>query len=221
MPADPLRSFPKTKAGFIEPMDCLSVPKLPEGPQWVWEIKLDGYRAVAVKSGGAVTLYSRNRKILNSRFSYILEPLRGLPDGTVVDGEIVALDDAGRPVFNLLQNFTSESARIRYFVFDLLCYQNGDLTRVPLVKRREVLRSLKFDDVRITISDYVEASAEQMLSAVREQRLEGVVGKRKDSVYEPGSSIDSTSAKSSWLAAIRRGRTGWTPSSLATTEART
>jgi hypothetical protein len=59
-------------------------------------------RAVAVKSGGAVTLYSRNRKILNKRFRYIVEPLRGLPDGTVIDGEIVALNDDGRPVSNLL-----------------------------------------------------------------------------------------------------------------------
>jgi ATP-dependent DNA ligase len=68
-------------------MDCLPVSKLPEGPQWAWEIKLDGYRAVAVKSGGAVTLYSRSRKILNKRFPYIIEPLRGLPDGTVVEAQ--------------------------------------------------------------------------------------------------------------------------------------
>jgi DNA ligase D-like protein (predicted ligase) len=181
-----LRSLPHKKAEFLEPMDCLPVAKLPEGSQWVWEIKLDGYRAVAVKSGGAITLYSRNKKILNKRFPYIAEPLRSLPDGTVVDGEIVALDDDGRPVFNLLQNFTSESARIRYFAFDLLCYKNRDLTRLPLLKRREMLRSLKFNRGRVAISEYAEASAEQMLRAVREQRLEGIVGKRKDSVYEPG-----------------------------------
>jgi ATP-dependent DNA ligase len=137
MPANPLSSYPKTKAAFVEPMDCLAAPKLPEGAQWLWEIKLDGYRAVAVKSGGAVTLYSRNKKILNKRFPYIIEPLRGLPDGTVVDGEIVALDDDGRPVFNLLQNFTSEAGRIRYFVFDLLFYDNRDLTRLTLLVRRD------------------------------------------------------------------------------------
>jgi ATP-dependent DNA ligase len=186
MPADPLRSLPKTKAAFVEPMDCLPVAQLPDGSQWVWEIKLDGYRAVAVKSGGAVTLYSRNRKILNKRFPYIVEPLRRLPDETVVDGEIVALDDDGRPVFNLLQNFTSESSRTRYFLFDLLCYKDRDPTRLPLLKRREMLRSLKFDDQRIVIADYIEVSAEQMLAAVREQRLEGVIGKQRDSMYEPG-----------------------------------
>jgi DNA ligase D-like protein (predicted ligase) len=187
MPADSLRSLPKAKAAFVEPMDCLSVPKLPDGSQWIWEVKLDGYRAVAVKSGSAVTLYSRNRKSLNGRFPYIVEPLRRLPDGTVVDGEIVALDDDGRPVFNLLQNFTSQAGRIRYFVFDLLCYDNHDLMRLPLFKRRDMLRSLiKFDHARVKISEYVEASTAHVLLAVREQRLEGIVGKRKDSVYEPG-----------------------------------
>lgn len=187
MPTDPLRSLPKTKVAFVEPMDCLPVPKLPEGSRWLWEIKLDGYRAVAVKSGGAVTLYSRNKKILNKRCPYIVEPLRDLPDGTVIDGEIVALDDNGRPVFNLLQNFTSEAGRIRYFVFDLLFYDNRDLTRLTLLERRDMLRSLiKFDHERVKISEFVEASAEEMLAAVREQRLEGIVGKQKDSVYEPG-----------------------------------
>jgi bifunctional non-homologous end joining protein LigD len=97
---------------------------------------------VAVKPGGAVSFYSRNKKTLNKRFPYIVEPLRGLPDGTVIDGEIVALDDDRRPVFNLLQNFTSEAGRIRYFVFDLLFYDNRDLIRLPLLKRRDVLRSL-------------------------------------------------------------------------------
>jgi ATP-dependent DNA ligase len=72
-------------------MECLAVGKLPVGSQWVWEVKLDGYRAVALKSGSTVTLYSRNKK----RGFHILLSLRGLPDGTVVDGEIVALDDDG------------------------------------------------------------------------------------------------------------------------------
>jgi DNA ligase D-like protein (predicted ligase) len=186
MPADPLGRLPKTTAAFIEPMECLAVSRLPQGSQLIWEIKLDGYRAVAVKSG-ATTLYSRNGKSLNRRFPYLVEPLRDLPDGTVIDGEIVALADDGRPVFNLLQNFASESGRIRYFIFDLLCYKSRDLTRLPLIERREMLQSLiAVDSERIRISDHVEASAEQMLVAVREQRLEGVVGKRKDSIYEPG-----------------------------------
>jgi ATP-dependent DNA ligase len=187
MAADPLRSLGKAAAAFIEPMECLSVSKLPEGSQWVWEIKLDGYRAVAVNSGKNVTLYSLNRKSLNNRFPYIAEPLRGLPDGTVIDREIVALDNTGRPHFNLLQNFQREVSRIHYFIFDLLVYQDRDLTQLPLLKRHEILRShLNIKDPRIRISEHMETSADQMLSAVRKHGLEGIVGKRKDSLYEAG-----------------------------------
>jgi hypothetical protein len=75
----------------------------------------------------------------------------------------------------ILQNFTSESGRIRYFVFDLLCYENRDLTPLPLIRRRDMLRSLiKFDDARVKIAEYVEASAEQMVGAVREQRWRAI-----------------------------------------------
>jgi ATP-dependent DNA ligase len=94
---------------FIEPMECLTVAKLPDAPGWVWEIKLDGYRAIAVRSGGVATLFSRRKKSLGKKFPYIVEALAGLPAETVVDRELVALDDRGRPEFNLLQNFRGAS----------------------------------------------------------------------------------------------------------------
>jgi len=78
-------------ATFVEPMDCLSVSKLPEGSQWLWELKWDGYRAIAIK-GSTVKLYSRNLKPLDKKFRYICEALHELPSETVVDGEIAALD---------------------------------------------------------------------------------------------------------------------------------
>src|ERR1700719_4443925 len=96
-----LASLPRTQASFIEPMECLSVSKLPEAATWIWEIKLDGYRALAVKSPIGLTLFSRNRKSLNRQFPYIVEALADLPEGTVVDGEVVAIDDSGRPNFSL------------------------------------------------------------------------------------------------------------------------
>ena len=143
---------PKRNAAFIEPMECLAVSRLPAGAQWVWEIKLDGYRAIAVRSGGAVDLFSRREKSLSKKFPYIVEALAGLPEGTVVDGELVALDDRGRPEFNLLQNFRGAAARIHYYIFDLLCYEGRDLTRLPLVERRALLKSLvAIRDKRIRI----------------------------------------------------------------------
>jgi DNA ligase D-like protein (predicted ligase) len=182
-----LQSFPRTEAAFIEPMECLATAKLPEGPNWVWEIKLDGYRALAVKNASGVTLFSRRKKSLNKKFPYIATGLADLPAGTVVDGELVGLDDKGRPDFNLLQNFRGGAPRIYYYTFDLLCCQGRDLTRLPLVERRALLKSLvTIRDKRIRISDYIEAGADQVLAAVREQQLEGIVGKRRDSIYEPG-----------------------------------
>jgi len=163
------------------------VTKLPEGAQWAWEIKLDGYRAIAVRSGGAVALFSRRKKSLSKKFPYVIEALAGLPAGIVVDGEVVALDDRGRPDFNLLQNFRGAASRIHYYIFDLLCCEGRDLTRLPLVERRALLKSLvTIRDNRIRISDYIEAGASEVLAAVREQGLEGIVGKRKDSIYESG-----------------------------------
>jgi bifunctional non-homologous end joining protein LigD len=174
-------------AAFVEPMECLAVANLPDGAQWLFEIKLDGYRTEAIKSDGNLLLYSRSRKSFNRQFPLIAEALGDLPENTVIDGEVVALDELGRPDFNLLQNFRSAASRIHFFVFDLPIYQGRDLTRLPLIERRDIMRSvLKFNSGRVRISDYIEASAKDMLSAVRHQGLEGIIGKRKDSFYEPG-----------------------------------
>jgi DNA ligase D-like protein (predicted ligase) len=182
-----LDSLPKTEASFVEPMECLSVSKLPAGLEWLWEIKLDGYRALAVKSRTGLTLFSRRKKSFNRQFPHIVEALADLPEGTVVDGEVVAVDESGRPNFNLLQKFRAEASRIQYYVFDLLRWEDRDLTRVPMVERRALLKSLVvIRDKRIRISDYVEAAPKDLLSAVREQGLEGIIGKRKDSLYQPG-----------------------------------
>jgi len=168
-------------------MDCAPVPKLIDGPGWVYEIKLDGYRAIAVKSDGRVSLFSRRRKSFDHHYPLIVEALAELPEGTVVDGEIVALDESGRPNFNLLQNFRSEASRIHYFIFDLLICNDRDLTGLPLRDRRKLMKSLlKLRSPRLRIAEQFEASANDMLAAVRQQQLEGVIGKRKDSLYEPG-----------------------------------
>ena len=173
------------KATFIESMECLPVTKLPEGPQWSYEIKLDGYRLEAVKNASKTTLYSRRRNVLNNKFGFIAEALEGLQSGTVLDGEIVAIDTTGKSDFNLLQNFRSAETNIHYFVFDVLMYKGRLLIRLPLEERRAILSKVlpRNDHISISVVDY---SAAQMLSFVKEHGLEGVVAKQKDSVYEPG-----------------------------------
>jgi DNA ligase D-like protein (predicted ligase) len=167
-------------------MECLAVAKLPEGPQWVYEIKLDGYRAEAVRNGDGIAFYSRNGKSLNKKFPYIVEALSDLPLDTVIDGEMVALDESGRPTFNLLQNHSGASSHIRYFVFDVIVLKGRDLTRVPFIERRKSFALLSFANPRIAISEFLTVSAETMLAAVKQQGLEGVVAKRKDSFDEAG-----------------------------------
>src|SRR5258705_9799356 len=130
-----LTSLPLKPAAFVEPMDCLAVTKLPDSANWVWKIKIDGFRAIAVKTDH-VNLYSHTRNSFNSKFSQIVEALWGMPPGTVLDGEIVAIDDEGKPNFSLLQNFRT-GGHIQYYVFDVLCLDNRDTTRLPLIERRQ------------------------------------------------------------------------------------
>ncbi len=103
-----------------------------------------------------------------------------------MDGEIVSLDDSGRPNFHLLQEFRRQASRIHYFIFDLLICNGRDLTGLPLSQRRGFLEQFVKPNSRIRISEQFEVSASEMLTAVRGQNLEGVVAKLKDRVYQPG-----------------------------------
>jgi bifunctional non-homologous end joining protein LigD len=184
-----LQDSPKQTAriAFVEPMRAKLAEDLPAGDEWVYEIKLDGYRALALKTAGEAELRSRNNNLLNARFPGIVKALERLPTDTILDGEIVALDEDGRPRFNALQNAPSASPQIYYYVFDLLASGGRSLLREPLSRRRalldETLAPLS-DPVRL--SGLLEASPRDLLAAARQQGLEGLVAKRRASIYEPG-----------------------------------
>lgn len=177
-----------TKAAFVEPMLLLPASKLPEGAAWIYELKLDGYRAIAIKSNGRVQLRSRNNKDFNRKYPAVAAALAGLPDETVVDGEVVALDESGRPSFNALQNYGSASAPIVYYVFDVLVLAGRDVMSEPLAQRRDVLRSHVLPKLKEPVRESPElnASLADVISAVRAQGLEGVVAKNLNTSYEPG-----------------------------------
>ena len=107
--------------------------------QWLYELKLDGYRAIAFKRNGTGYLRSRNDNNFNIRYPAVVEALAKLPDNTVVDGEVVAFDQEGRPSFNALQNYGSAPAPVVYYVFDVMMLAGRDVMRQPLEKRRELL----------------------------------------------------------------------------------
>src|SRR5580693_6209952 len=129
----------EARAGFIEPMLLLRTEKLAEGPEWLIELKFDGYRALAIKSGGKVQLRSRNDNDFNSRYPGIVKALASMPDETVIDGEVVALDAQGRPSFNTLQNYGSAGAPLHFFIFDLLVLKGKDVMGETLMRRRELI----------------------------------------------------------------------------------
>ena len=143
-----------------------------------------GLRPSAVPATRHSSLAERTSSI--KKFGFIADALKRLPDGTVIDGELVALDANGRPNFNLLQNFRSAESQISYFVFDILVHKNRDLTRLPLSERRRILRSVVEPTEHIGLSEVSDRTAAEMLKFVREHGLEGLVAKRADGVYQPG-----------------------------------
>ncbi len=175
-------------AHFIAPMNCLAVAKLPTGPAWEYELKLDGYRAIAFKTSDRVHLKSRNGKDFAQRYPALVRALEALPDETVIDGEIVALDDSGRPSFNLLQNYASREYTLVFYLFDLLILEGEDLQIESLEVRRKLLSTRVMPRLAepIRFSETMQASAAELLRAVREQGLEGVIAKRLDSSYQSG-----------------------------------
>jgi DNA ligase D-like protein (predicted ligase) len=178
----------KTTAKFIEPMLLLKSDTLPDGSDWILEIKLDGYRAIAFKTAGKVQLRSRNDNDMMARYPAIAKALAKMPDNTVIDGEVAALDADGRPSFNLLQNYGNSTGPLVYFIFDVLVLSGRDLKKETLETRRGLLEQKVMPKLAepIRLSLALEGSMKQLIAAVKESGLEGLVAKRKDSVYEPG-----------------------------------
>jgi DNA ligase D-like protein (predicted ligase) len=178
----------KVKASFIEPMLLLRKTELPQGANWLYELKYDGFRAVAFKTGRQVQLRSRNDNDFNARYPAVVQALAGLPDETVVDGEVVALDESGRPSFNALQNYGSTNATLLYYVFDVMLLAGRGVMGEPLDVRRELLQHRILPKLKepVRYSPRLDARLKDIIQSVKAQGLEGIVAKRRDSRYEAG-----------------------------------
>lgn len=169
-------------------MLLLRAETLPEGPDWLYELKLDGYRAIAIKSVGSTELRSRNNNDFAPRYPALSAPLVNLPNNTVVDGEIVALDETGRPSFNALQNYGSSKAPLLFYVFDVLVLSGHDVMQYPLQRRRELLAEKVLPSLSdpVRFSPDLQAPLPDLIQSVKAQGLEGLVAKQLSSRYEPG-----------------------------------
>ena len=177
----------ESKPSFVEPMASKLVSKLPEGEDWLYELKFDGYRALILKDGEQVEIRSRNNRDLTATYPGITASAVQLKARTaVIDGEIVALDSEGRPSFQVLQHRSAHANHhIAFYAFDLLHLNGSELAAQPLHERRARLpKILKGSGVMLSMD--LPGQPADIIAAVRKMGLEGVVAKRKDSLYEPG-----------------------------------
>lgn len=183
-----LKQLPEARLEFIKPMLAKPTDSLPTQAGWLYELKLDGYRAQVLKKRGLVTLFSRRGNNFTHRFQAISEAFAFLPDDTILDGEVVALDDEGKPSFSALQNFRASRESLYFYAFDLLVYQGRDLRKLALSVRRVLLEEHALrgrrDPVRLSV--IFRTSAKELVAAAKENGLEGVVAKRAISTYESG-----------------------------------
>jgi bifunctional non-homologous end joining protein LigD len=185
-----LPDLPWAKARFIEPMKAKLVEKPPAAGDWIYELKFDGIRLIAVKRDKKVSLFSRNQNDLSARFPEIVEAIKNLlARECVIDGEVVALDEGGRSSFQLLQAREMEGRKspIYFYAFDLLQFDGKSLIGLPLEARKNILEKLcanAGDPIRY--SGAIGNDAKRLLEEVKRRGLEGIMGKQRNSVYEPG-----------------------------------
>lgn len=169
---------------FTPPMECLTVKKLPDGPEWVYELKLDGYRAQAIREADGVRLLSRNGKDLGNRFARVVVALGdALMPNTVVDGELVAVDAHGRPSFQALQNAQPDTP-VTFYAFDILMDRGEDLRALPLRDRLAHLDTAFVAGGLAMLCQNFPGPADEFAAAVRRLGGEGVVAKHLDKPYE-------------------------------------
>ncbi|MET0392061.1 MAG: DNA ligase D, partial [Chitinophagaceae bacterium] len=180
----------KRKAPFpsnIKPMLTTLVDKPFDAEGWSYEVKWDGYRAIAYRNGKKTELLSRNNISFRDQFYPVYEALQNWNMQAVVDGEIVAANDKGFTSFQQLQNWRSEAdGELFYYVFDILWLYGYDLTGLPLATRRDILKRVVPPDGLVRYSESFETSATEFFEAAKKLGIEGMIAKRNDSEYIPG-----------------------------------
>jgi bifunctional non-homologous end joining protein LigD len=171
----------------ISPMLATLVDEPFDKPGWVYEVKWDGYRALAFCSGQKIELRSRNDKSFTERFYPVVQALKAWNLNAIVDGEVVVLDEHGISNFGKLQNWRSEAdGELIFYVFDILWYEGKDLTGLSLRERKSILEGVVPPEGSIRVSNFFETSGLEFFRAASKMGLEGIMAKRAESTYEPG-----------------------------------
>ncbi len=172
---------------IVKPMLAQNIDEPFDNDDWIFEIKYDGYRAIAQVESRNVKLYSRNNISYNEKFAPIVESLKKFPEDVVLDGEIVVVDKNGHPKFQWLQDYPGEkNGELIYFVFDILYYSGHVLKSLPLSRRKEILRKILPPLSGIQYCEHIEGRGIEMFHLVQKLGLEGIIAKNSESAYAPG-----------------------------------
>jgi bifunctional non-homologous end joining protein LigD len=169
----------------VKPMLAALVDAPFNDEDWLFEIKLDGYRVIAEIDNGNVNLHSRKNLSFNRNFLPVVKALEEINNKVILDGEVVVLDKEGRSGFQLLQNYQrTGEGNLVYYVFDILYLNDYDLRELPLLKRKEILKEfLPVSDI-IRYSDHIENSGKEFFDLAQKSKLEGIVAKKSSSAYQ-------------------------------------
>jgi len=171
----------------VKPMLATLIKEPFDHPDWVFEMKWDGYRAIAEIREGHVALYSRNGISFEKKFPPVFAALQKFRFKAVLDGEIVVVDDQGHPDFQLLQDYAQNSkGHLVYYVFDLLHFQGRDLTGLPLSTRKAFLKKILPSSPVIKLSDHIVRDGVTFFKVVKDKGLEGIMAKHAGSTYHTG-----------------------------------
>lgn len=190
----PTRSFslrfnsrPEKFTHFIKPMLAKLSDKAFDNPDWIFEIKWDGYRAIAELDGKNSRFYSRNGLSFAEEYTVIYDELVKIKKKAVIDGEVVALDDKGRPGFQYLQQYgQNQEVNLVYYVFDVLYINGKSVKDKPLLERKALLKKMLPESDIVRYCDHIEGQGIAFFDAMKKQGLEGMIAKRADSTYSEG-----------------------------------
>jgi len=172
----------------IKPMLASPGAEVFNDPDWIYELKYDGYRAIAEVHEGKVSLYSRNGINLNEKFSPIVKALKDVEHEVILDGEVVFVNSKGIPQFQALQNYPEKKDKgtLQYMVFDLLYLNNHNTVDLPLLDRKSLLKDLLKDTNTILYSDHIEGMGKTLFDRALNLGMEGIIAKKANSTYEMG-----------------------------------
>lgn len=185
-PREPkVKSLQPTDA--IKPMLATAAKKIFNDPNWIYELKWDGYRMIANVKDGEVELYSRNGISFNSKFPRLVRDLEQIPHNVILDGEVVVVDKKGIPDFQKLQNYDETTlGELRFYVFDMLFLNGMEMTGLPLLQRKSLIEEVVEDTYHTFYCEHMEGMGSTFFKRAVDAGMEGVIAKKADSTYTPG-----------------------------------